>query len=386
MGYTSSTLQSDIDSYGYALFQAGTHTLTTKVVLDGSDRVKIEARPGANISWTGSSSASPFQYEQDAANPKRIHFKDLAITSSVDGSPIFKTASITDTCNYLLMENCDFSVVGAYAVDINLSPYIVTPVFRYMQSSGGGALRLRARSGGADPYHATSQMEVTGWVHNGSARVGPAFNLRGCSGLRMTDIYDEGDPSLHADLQGVYEGPVSLRINSPRTPAYITNWRCNYSSDFTNAANCYLHELRTDSGTGNGRHEYIRWINGTVRDANISGVAPFRIMGGETTSEHGLVVDLVDCEDLATTDFDFGGKLWVRVLRDWVNPGNESTASSMDTLINTTYWYSGSMSDTIYTDTDRIPSGSNDGGASYTTGLSLYDDWVAASSEFEDLL
>lgn len=386
MALSYSDVQSAIDSDGYVYFDKGTHTLTQKVVVDGSQRVLIEGHPKSSVVWTGSSSNAPFQFEQNAANPEKLHFKHVNVTSSVSGSPIFKIADITDTPHFLTMEHCDFTCLGAYAVDLNRCPYIITPVFKYMKTSGSGAIRFKARTGGADPYHATSQMEVTGWRHDGSNRVGPAFNFRGTSGLRFTDVYDYGDPSLLEALRGVYEGPVSFKINSPRTPCYVTNFLSNYSVDFTNAANCFLNEIRTDSSTGNGKQEYVQWIASSIRDSNISGVAPFRVMGGETTTTHSLVVDFVDCADLSTSDFDFGGRLWVRVTRDLVTPGNEAAATALDTYINTTTWYSGSMSDTIYTDTDRLPSGSNDGGDSYTTGLSLYDDWVAGSPEYEDLL
>lgn len=385
---TYSDVQSGIDNDGYFYFNSGTHTLTQKVVCDGSRRVTIDAHPKANIGWTGSSSYAPFQFEQNAGAPEKLHFKNLKVTSTVSGSPIFKTPTINDGPDYLTFEYCDFTALGAYAIDINRCPYIVLPVFRYMKTSGSGALRLKARTGGDDPYHATSQMEVTGWVHNGSNRVGPAFNLRGTSGLRMYDIYDKGDPSLLAALRGVYEGPLSFRIDSCRTPATITNWRWQPTEDFTNAAGCYLHEIRTDSGTGVGQHEYLQWINGTIRDSNIdAGVKPFRIMGGEqVVGDHALVVDLMNCEDLSPDDFLFGGKLWVRADKTWYNPGMESTAAAMATLFNSTYWYADTMSDTIFTDTDRIPSNSNDGGALYQTGLDLFDDRTDASAEYEDLL
>lgn len=388
MALNYSEVQSYIDNDGYVYFDKGTHTLTQKVVFDGSKQTLVEAHPQATVVYTGSSPNAPFQFEQDVASPQRLIFRRITATSSVSGSPIFKTAGITDTPNFLLMEYCNFSCVGAYNVDVNRAPYIITPVFRYMKTSGGGAIRWKARTGGNDPYHTTSQMEVTGWHHDGSNRVGPAFNFRGTSGLRMTDIYDSGDPSLLAALRGVYEGPVSFRIDSCRTPATITNWRWKPTQDFTNASGCYLHEVRTDSGTGTGKHEYLQWINGTIRDANIDGgVKPFRIMGGETNGgDHSLVVDFFDCEDLTVDDFLFGGKLWCRVRRNWVNPGGESAASAMETLFNSTLWYSGSMTDTIYTDTDRIPSGSNDGGDLYQTGLSLYDDRTTAQPEYEDLL
>lgn len=385
MALTSSEVQSYIDNDGYVYFDKGTHTLTSRVVIDGTNRTRIVAHPKANIVWNGSSANAPFEFEQATASPEKTYFGWLKVSSSVEGSPIFKQVQ-GDGADYLTMEHCDFTCTGAYAVDMNLSVYIVTPVFRYMKSSGSGAIRLKANTGGADPYHATSQMEITGWHHTGSNRVGPAFNLQGTSGLRMVDTWDRGVPDIHATLAAnSWEGPLSFRINSCRTPGVCQNHRIEYSSDFTNATNCFLNEIRTDSGTGPGKHEYFQWINGTIRDANCA-VEPFRVMGGETTTEHALVVDFIDCEDMATTDFLFGGKLWVRAKRNWVNPGNESAASAIETLFNSTYWYSGTMSDTIYTDTDRIPSSSNDGGALYQTGLSLYDDRASSVSEYEEYL
>lgn len=388
---TYSDVQSAIDNDGYFYFDKGTHTITQKIVLDGANRVRLVGHPQANIVWTGSSSDAPFVFDQDVANPKKIMFEWLTVSSAVSGSPIFKINSGDDNDgpDYLTMSHCDFTVLGAYAVEIWRSPYIITPCFRYMKTAGSGAIRLKANKGGSDPYHATSQMEITGWHHTGSNRVGPAFDLRGTSGLRMTDTFDTGDPSLIAALQsGGWEGPVSFRLDAPRTPAVITNHRIEYSENFDNASGCFLNEIRTDAATGPGKQNYVQWRNGTIRDSNIdSGVKPFRVMGGETRpQDHALVVDFLDCEDLSTDDFLFGGKLWARAKRTWVNPGNESAASALETLFNSTYWYSGTMSDTIYTDTDRIPSNSNDGGDLYQTGLDLYDDWEAAAGEYEEYL
>lgn len=387
MGLTTSEVQSYIDNDGYVFFGPGQHTLTSAVILKGDKNVIIEGHPKATVVYTGPSTDAMFLFDKTVINVAKTLFRDLTAISNTAGAPVFKTFEEYDFPYFLTMERCEFTASETYCIDINQISYVIVPSFKDMKTHGGGAVRFKASKGGAVPYHATSQHHMERWVHNGSNRVGPAFDLRGTSGLRMYDTVDKGSTDLLPALRGVYNGPISFRIDAPRTPGFCMNYTCEYDEGDTwaNASGCWLHEIRTDNASGIGKHEYFRWINGTLRDSNIDeGVEPMRLMGGGTVTTDGLVVDIEDCEDVAATDFRFGGRLWPRAIRPWYNPGMESVAAAAEAAFN--QYTGGSFIDPIFTSTTKVPGPTSAAGPTYEAGFEYYDNWEAAAAEFETLI
>lgn len=385
MGLSYSDVQSAIDNDGYVYFDKGTHTITQKVVIDGTREVLIKGHPQSTVVWTGNAADAPFVFDAANSTPAKCMFQRVTATSSVDGSPIFKIQDNTDRPNFLTMMDCDFTVSKAYAVDLKRTPYIITPRFFRMKTTGGGAIRWRARTGGSDPYHSVSQCLFDGWHHTGSGgRVGPAWDFLGMSGFRMRNFHDTGSPALIQELiDASWEGPVCFRMNSCRTKAEARNMLVDYDEDFTNAAGCWLYEIRTDSGTGTGKQEHFEAINWTMRDDNLDvGVEPWVVMGADGIG-HALTVDVVDCHNVEADDFLIGGRAWVRAIRPYYDPGNESLLTALETKLNAIA--SNSVLEPIICETDRAPSNTDNGGLLYS-GSSLETNYQSTAVDYEDVI
>jgi len=384
MATTAASIQSDLDSTGYAWIPQGTHSIDTTITLNGERRMLIRCHPNGELVWAGSTPAPMFQINENLANFEKLTFQDVWATSTVSGSPIVGVLDNLQAPHELAFDNCRFEALGAYCIDMTVMPYVVIPTFRNMRTAGSGALRWRARTGGADSYHTTSQTPITGWYHDGDNRVGPAFDLRGTSGLRMRSVIDTGSPSLLASLRGFYEGPLSFRIDSCRTPGVIQNYTIDYIDEWSEAANCWLHEFRTESGTGPGLQEHFELINVTLRDAN-SATTPVRIMGGPD-SKHSLVVDITSCQDPSGADFQVGGKCWVRIKQPWYTPGAGQAALIASAQAFCDSFTPGFLIDPIVTDTDRPPGATADSTPLYQAGAALYDDWLGTTDDYEVIL
>lgn len=386
MADITSAIQNAVDNIGTYTLPAGVSQISSSVILEGKIPFWLKGVATSSLEWTGVEDSAMFSYVHDDAvasysNAKTI-FSHVTAVSEVNGVSIFRSRE--QTPNHLTMEHCSFTSIGAYAIDIDESEYTVTPHFENMRTFGSGAMRLRSDTGGAEGYWFSSLMEIKNWVHEGSNRVGPAFDLRGTRGLKLMNIWDKGDPSLLTALRGNLECPVSLRWNCVGFPSTIHNYQVTYDTDFTNAAGCYLHEIRTDSGYSDGKHEHLNIYGMTCHDYNIdNGVPHFKIIGGNQTAQHGLVVTFDACEDLDGDMFLLGGKLLVRCRNIWYNPGESSKATSMQTLVealdDNTWLYP------ILTATDRPPRETITTPL-YVTGQDLYDNWVADVDDYETIL
>lgn len=360
-----SELQSYIDA-GLVPSEPGTHEITQQVTFDGAKRVIVE--PNSFV-WTGSASSWPLNYNFGSGTSYPIIFNGVTFVSAVDGSPIFKNEDTEAQPDNLHFENCDFTSLGAYAIDLNLVGYMVVPVFRNMVTRGSGALRLRASAGGIDPLHATSQMHIRGWTHIGSDRWGPAFNLRGCSGLKWQSVTDKGSLALHADLLAAnWEGPLTLLTDSVRTPSDYKNLTVEY--DETNdddAPNCYIGEIRTTSGTGTGVHEIAYLRNATLRHTAIdAAVKPWRIMGSNSDTGHALVVVVEDCESPSTDDFLIGGRSSVWVHRPHYINGESSKYTNLKSAVTAIFPEATSWQDPIVIEDGKLPAAAFSGGTTYS--------------------
>lgn len=377
---TAAELQAYVDA-GLVPSTSGTSEISTPITLDGSQRVLFE--PNSFV-WTGSGSRSLFEYDAAGATSMPIVFYGVKVVSEVDGSSIFSLVDNSAQPNNMIWDTCEFQATGAYCLDYNNVGYIVVPVFRNLVTSGSGALRMRA-SGGSDFWHSTSQMVVDGWTHTGSNRVGPAFNFRGTSGLKMINVTDKGAMDLNATMAAAgWEGPLTLFIQHPRTPGEITNLQVEWTDvNDDDAPNCYIGEIRTDSSTGPGQHEYIEIINGTLTHAAIdAAVEPWRIMGGDSTN-HGLVVNFSRCESPATSNFLVGGKASLWIDRPWYKPGEESTADALETYV--TGIFPDCFKDKIETSTTKLPTSDSSTATTYI-GSQNETDYTAEPAQYETIL
>lgn len=379
--------QNAIDSGGEYRLPAGTSTLSDTVRFEGKQAILVKGRATSVIEWSGAENSTMCDFVKDSAtsyNTQKILFEHVTAVSEVNGVSFFRVRD-HQRPNSLTMENCTLTTIGAYAVDLDDCEFTVTPHFENMRTFGSGAARLRSDTGGLEGYWLSSLMEIKGWVHEGSNRVGPAFDLRGCRGTRLFNIWDKGDPSLLPALRGNFTCPVSLRWNTFAFPCDIQNYIVEYDTDFTNAAGCYLHELRTDSNYSVGKQEQLNIRGMTMHDYNIdSGVAHVRIMGGTANAtSHGLCVTFDACEDLDGDKFLCGGKLLVRGENIWYNPGQGSKATSMKTLVedmDTNTWTT-----PIMTATDRPPREAI-GLPLYESGETLYDNRTDDVGDYETVL
>lgn len=334
MTMNATELQAYVDA-GTVPSTSGISEISTPIEMDGSRRVVFEAN---NFAWTGSGSRSLFEYDSTGVGaPYPIIFNNVIATSEVSGSSIFRNTGGTSLNNFTC-DTIDFSAVGAYCIDINDVAYSVVPVFRNCRTSGSGALRLRA-SGGADYWHATSQMSIKGWTHTGANRVGPAWNFRGTSGLIMQNCLDKGSMGLLPALNGSWEGPLTILIQTPRTPASIMNLMTDWDdTDDDDAVNCYIGELRTDNSTGTGQHEYVDLVNATMSHAAVdSSVKPWRVMGSDVSNHHCIVVNFLHCESPSLDNILMGGRCSVWVTAPWYKPGESSKGDALETAVNAIY-------------------------------------------------
>lgn len=385
MSLTSSEVQSYLDNEGYVYFDRGTHVLTSKVVVTGLEQQDIDCHPNANIVYTGASGTGCFEFEQGTDNTKRIRFNGVNITCNTNGSSCFKVQSYNDVLHWLHMQDCNFVSPQAYCIDYPLTPYCITPVFRRMRTAGGGAIRWKARAGGGDPYHSVSACLFDGWHHTGYDRVGPAWNFRGMSGFRGRHFTDAGVPDLLPALAAEnWEGPVTFRMDSCRTRGRIEWFQIKYTSGWTNAPNCWHYDIRTQSGTGTGKQEYWQAVAWDRCDALYdSSMSPWTIMGGPTSTDHGMIVDLTDMYRPQADDFVLGGRLWVRCIRPWYDPGEEALFSALETKLNAVS--ASSCSDPFLTNVDRAPANTEDGGQ-LISGGDLENDYEDTAPEYEEVL
>lgn len=397
MTLTSSDIKTAFDSIGYVEIPKGTHVLTDTVVIDpykDPERWLIEGKPGSRLVWGGTAGQPMFKFlPRDGSgvsyNQGQVEFRNVNAYSDKSGSSIFQVGAIDVACHWLTFDGCNFTAKHAYCIDMNRISYSVVPVFRNMRTAGGGALRLKADTGGADLWHATSQFVVDTWHHVGSERVGPAWDFRGISGARIYRLNDSGSPGLMSSLQGVYNGPVCIRINACRTPLYLDVLKCSYDNDWASAPGCWLHEFRSDSPTSVGKHDYYNLRDITLVDSNITGgVKPVRFMGGDDSignNTKGVVVDLVDCESPDATNMYFGGLLWVRFQRPFFNAGEDSLRTGNETELDTYFPDGLSQVDAIQANTDRPPR-PDTSLPLYEVGESLYDNYSTTPADFEDLI
>lgn len=370
-------LQDYVDA-GYVPHEAGTHEISTAVTMDGTHKVTF--MPNRFV-WNGSSSNGMFEYT-GSGNFYPIHFIGVTASSGVSGSPIFTTSADNKTPHNLVFDACDFTSLGAYAIDLNIVDYTIVPSFRNMTTRGSGALRLRG-SGGSDYWHATSQTVLRGWTHIGSNRVGPAWNLRGASGFIGQALIDRGSMSLISSMNNVWEGPISFFMQSPRTPGYIdlvTEWD-DVNDD--NAVNCYIGEIRTDNTTGTGKQNYVELTATMTHSAVDATVKPWRFMGGDTVGAHSLVVNLVNCASPTTATFLAGGKVSVWATRPWWEPGEDSDAATLETALEAIH--PDAYQDPIETSTTKLPSNDVSSGTTYS-GSAQETNYATEPGQYEDIL
>lgn len=384
MAYTSTQLQSYIDA-GYVPSTSGTSELTTQVTFDGSQKVYVA--PGKYV-WTGSSSSWPFLLDKSVADPYPIVFDNVDVVSNVDGSPIMKPNDNTDKFHNMTFVGCDWTSLGAYCWDFNGLDYTVLPTWQNIITRGSGALRLRG-SGGSDYWHCTSEMTIRGWTHIGANRWGPAFNLRGCSGLIMENVSDTGSLALHSTLRTAgWTGPLSILVQALRTPNHWTNFHVDYDEvNDDDAPNCYIGEIRTDLDTGTGQQEVLNLINPTMRHAAIdSAVKPWRFMGSDDSSAHSMLIRIVDADSPTTDDFLLGGKCALWFERPHYKNGEGTDLSTLKTYVETIFTASGvAWQDAIVLEDGKLPAGAFSGGVTYS-GSSLESAYLTETSQPEDVL
>lgn len=387
MADITSTLQAAVDAGGVYTLPAGTSNISSSIVCEGKEEFWLKGLPTSSLSWTGADDSAMFSYVKDTGVAsylnKKLFFDHVTATSTASGTSIFR--AYEQQPNYLTMHNCTFTTTGAYAIDIDQCPFTITPSFENMRTYGSGAIRMRAWTQSGEVYWFCSLIEIKNWLHEGSNRVGPAFDFLGVRGLKLRNIYDKGDPSLLAALRGNWECPVSLRMNSPGHPSDIENYIVEYDTDFTNAAGCWLHEFRADSGYSVGQHEQINIRGMTMHDYNIdSGVPHVKFFGGTgTAAAHGLFVTLDACEDLDGDQMLAGGKVLVRARNIWYNPGESAKATAMQSFVeamDTNTWAT-----PILTATDRPPRETITTPL-YEEGEDLYDNYAADVGDYEDIL
>lgn len=387
MADITSAIQAVVDAGGSYKLPSGTSQISSTILLEGKYPFWLEGRATSVLEWTGVEDSKMFYFLKDSGTSyttQKTLFSKVEAVSEVNGVSFFRNGQFQRPV-HLTMEDCTLTTIGAYAVDIPDAEFTVTPHFENMRTFGSGAARLRGRTGGSEGYWFTSLMEVKNWIHEGSNRVGPAFDLRGCRGLKLTNIWDKGDPSLISELRGNWAAPVSLRMNTPGFPCTIENYVVEYDQDFTNAAGCYLHEFRTDSKYSVGKNEQVNISGMTMHDYNIdSSVAHVRFMGGDaTTSSHGLLVTLDACEDLDGDKMLAGGKVLVRARNTWYNPGQSAKATAMQSFVES--MDSGTWSTPIMTATDRPPR-STITTPLYESGQDLYDNYETDVGDYETVL
>lgn len=382
MTMSSSELQSYVTA-GYVPHTSGVSEIDTPITFNGSVQVKFEPN---RFVWTGSSSRSIFEYDFIGSGTSQAMFFDsVEVVSEIDGSPIFRTVDSGATPHNLCFDNCEFTVLGAYAIDLNECGYTVVPIFRNMRTNGSGALRMRG-STGADYWWATSQCIIHGWTHTGSNRVGPAWNLRGPAGLEMKACVDQGAMGLHADLVTAgWEGPLTLQIQSPRSPIKIINLFVDW--DDTNdddAPNCFIGEIRTNNPDGTGQHEIAELWNPTlVHDAIDASVKPWMFMGSNNSAHHSLIIDLVNAESPDLSKLLLGGRMALRVTRPWYKPGESSTGDTLETEVNSIF--PDAFQDRIETSTTKMPSPDETAATTYS-GSSYETAYVAETQQYDELL
>lgn len=388
MADITSELQNAVDNIGFYTLPAGTSTLSSTIVLEGKIPFWMKGQSTSVLEWSGAEDSTMFSFVKDTGvtvyNSAKMLFQHVEAVSETNGVSFFRSRN-KNRPNHLTMENCTLTTIGAYAIDIDDAEFTVTPHFENMRTFGSGAARLRSDRGGVEGYWFTSLMEIKNWIHDGSNRVGPAFDLLGCRGLKLLNIWDKGDPSLLTALRGNWAAPVSLRWNTFGFPCSIQNYIVEYDTDFTNAAGCYLHEFRTDSSYAVGKHEMINITAMTMHDYNIdTGVAHVRFMGGDSDpADHGLLVTFDACEDLDGDKMLAGGKVLVRARNTWYNPGQEAKATAMQAFCEA--MDSSTFTDPIMTATDRPPRASITTPL-YTSGEALYDNYEADVGDYETIL
>lgn len=381
MTMTATELQSYVDA-GLVPSTSGTSEISTPIELNGSRRVIFEPN---SFSWTGSGSRSLFEYDKTGiVNPYPIIFDGVIASSEVSGSSIFRSVVADQSINNFCCDNIDFSAVGAYCIDLNDLNYSIVPVFRNCRTSGSGALRLRG-SGGAEYWHATSQMTIKGWTHTGYDRVGPAWNFRGTSGLIMQNCVDKGSMGLISSMNNSWEGPLTILIQTPRTPAQIINLKTEWDDvNDDDAVNCYIGELRTDNSDGTGQQEYVDLVNATLSHAAVdASVAEWRIMGSDVTNHHCIVVNLVHCESPSTSNVLIGGRCSVWVSAPWYKPGESATGDSLQTVVEAIY--PDAFQDRIELADGKLPSADETAATTYS-GSSNEANYVTEPDQYEVLL
>lgn len=388
MANITTELQNAVDNIGYYTLPAGTSSLSSTILLEGKIPFWLKGQATSVLEWTGTTGSKMFEFVKDTGvtdyNTEKILFSHVEAVSEVDGVSFIRVRD-HERPNALTMENCTLTTIGAYAIDFDDCEFTVTCHFENMRTYGSGAARLRSDTGGVEGYWFSSLMEIKNWVHEGSNRVGPAFDFLGCRGLKLLNIWDKGDPSLLTALRGNWAAPVSLRMNAPSFPCNIENYIVEYDTDFTNAPGCYLHEFRTDSSYAVGKTEMVNVVGMTMHDYNIdTGVAHVRFMGGNASStSHGLLVTLDACEDLDGDKMLAGGKVLVRAKNIWYNPGESAKATSMQAFVEA--MDSSTWSTPIMTATDRPPRETITTPL-YVSGTDLYDDYEADVGDYETIL
>lgn len=385
MADITSALQSAVDNDGSYTLPSGTSTVSSTITIDGQLPFWIKGRATSVLEWSGSADTPMFEWVKgDGVSAfKKVLFEHVNLVSEVSGVALLRGNGQSPT--HLTVSHCEFQTTGAYCIDFVDCPYTVTPYFENIRTTGSGALRFRASIGGADPAWLSSLMEIKNWLHIGSDRVGPAFDLYGTRGLKLWNIRDAGSPALLEALRGNFACPVSLRWNVIAHPSQIQNYVVDYDEDFTNAPGCYLHEIRTDTGTSVGKQEQLKIQGMTMHNYDIdSGVKHVRIMGGNgSTAAHGLFVEFEACEDLDGDQFLVGGKTLIRCKNIWYNPGQTSKLTAMKNLVeslDTDTWAT-----PIQTATDRPPR-STITTPLYEEGEDLYDNRTDDVGDFETVL
>lgn len=384
MTVTAQTIQDALENDGYYFIPKGVHNISDRIKLIGANDVFLEGHPRSVLNWVGSATGTIFDIASEGVpNFSQIYMRNVTAVSTVNGANVCK--AYWQTPHNITFENCNFTATGAYCIDFDEMNYTVPPYFINMRTNGGGACRLRARRGG-EGYWFTSLMMIEGWIHNGSHRVGPAFDFRGCKGLLARNLFDRGSVALLPALRGYYTGPLSCRLNSPGFFTEFHNFIAEYDDDFTNSSGCFLHEFRDDSGYSTGQHANIKISNMTMHNDSIdAGVKHVRFFGGHGgTSEHAMVIDLYNCKSLNAENLLVGGRCWVTANRTWYEPGEESKFAAAQTFFNE--MGEASFNDPIMTYTGGFPTNTTGLDGTYTTGEDRYQNWMEISPDFEDIL
>lgn len=287
--------QEQLDTTGSLhIDEPGTYILDAPLHVNPSDRYEIIGSVRAFVKYRGPAGTAWLEIDKARTQSPwtgRLTVKDMNVEAKGEFRSVVKSTYWKLQWNNITFENCDFSA-GGYCFDFDNVSYGIVPTFRDIKTGGGGALRYRSSGRGSDAFHATSQMEITGWHHNGGNRIGPAFDLRGIGGLVATNIIDEQRPTVHPDIHGQYEFPISFRLESWYAPVKIDGYWLEPWGDMSKLApGCWAMEVRIkdDNFRGDGKHNICEFNNLQLGGSNA--VQPkFRVVGGDAAKSHGCVV------------------------------------------------------------------------------------------------